>query len=192
MKCREPPSRGASTKTLTRLNLDCVSKDSCGINTFESETNRLIKSRLAGGNSMCLHDSIVYKNLKLATMVEQLQTFANCLDDTKWIFAESERLISELLVEVNDLREESVLKRLRIDSIGREYLKLKERFDKIDMGEIKRIVTSYMTDTASILRPLQDNEERKQRKPSLVVHTSSSVRHLASKEQHKSSDRLEQ
>jgi|JI6StandDraft_1071083.scaffolds.fasta_scaffold11797_1 hypothetical protein len=95
MKGKQPPSRGASSKTLTRLNLECVSKDSsCGMNTFESDTNRLIRSRLTGGSSVCLHDSIVYKNLKLTTMVESLQTFANCLDDTKWIFNESEKLIS--------------------------------------------------------------------------------------------------
>jgi hypothetical protein len=37
--------------------------------------------------------------MKLTSMVADLSTFTNCLDDTKWIFGESYRLIKELLVE---------------------------------------------------------------------------------------------
>lgn len=134
--------------------------------------------------------------MKLATMVESLQTFANCLDDTKWLFYESEKLIRELLVESNELYEESTLKRLRIDSIGKEYLRLKQRFDQIDMGEIKRIVASYMTGDAlpTKLTPhdKENMQHQKQRKASSGTNISSSVKHFSHKELPGRAERAEQ
>lgn len=81
------PSRENSNKTLSKLNIEQVNKDRPvnAFNAYESETSRMIKSKLMG-STVYIQDSIVYKNMKLSNMVETLSSFSNCLDDTKWLF----------------------------------------------------------------------------------------------------------
>lgn len=91
-----------------------------------------------------IQDSIIYKNMKLSSMVENLSSFARCIDDTKWIFDESYRVIRELLGEFMLVYQEAPAKRIKMESVAREYGNLKRRFDMIDMGEIHNIVEIYM------------------------------------------------